>query len=78
MLIDGTTGKLHDHLCLTCTELDDYDNVWTAVINYAKTETLNIPSGGNPKKENIGYDPMDLGNVQNHYESNGGWRGGEL
>ena len=64
LLIGGTNGKLHDHLCLTCTELDDYDEVRAAVINYAKTKTLKIPSSNNLKKEHYRDDPMDIGNVQ--------------
>ena len=74
LLIGGTNGKLHDHLCLTCTELDDYDEVRAAVINYAKTKTLKIPTSGGGSKKDYGYDPMDIGNVQNkNYEGKGGW-----
>ena len=39
LLIAGTTGKLHDHLCLTTTDDINYNNIRTIVLNYLKTKT---------------------------------------
>ena len=34
LLIAGTTGKLHDHLCLSVTDVVDYDTVRSTVLHY--------------------------------------------
>ena len=40
ILIAGTTGKLHDHLCLTLGDTLSYDDTRDMVINYLKTKSL--------------------------------------
>ena len=66
LLIAGTTGKLHDHLCLTCTDLTDYEAIRQSILNYIKTKTLRVPARRN-------YDPnaMEVDNVQRYRDYKG-------
>ena len=38
LLIAGTTGKIHDHLCLTIKERMDYSEVRDTILNYFKSK----------------------------------------
>ena len=40
LLIAGTTGKIHDHLCLTINDGMNYGQVRDTIINYFKTKSL--------------------------------------
>ena len=40
LLVAGTSGKLHDHLCLTTTDNQSYSEVRGVILNYLKTKQL--------------------------------------
>ena len=42
LLIAGTSGKLHDHLCFTTSQTTDYGQIREIVLNYVKTKQLAI------------------------------------
>ena len=44
ILISGTTGKIHDHLCLSLSEVSTYEDARDTVINYLKSRNLTISS----------------------------------
>ena len=44
ILIAGTTGKIHDHLCLSLTEVSTYDDARDIVVNYLKSRQLTTTS----------------------------------
>ena len=50
LVIAGTTGKLHDVLCMTCKGYNDYDSVKSTVVNYIKTKS--VCTGGKTSKSN--------------------------
>ena len=56
ILIAGTTGKLHDHLCLTLGDTLSYDDTRDMVINYLKTKSLTSQTRKGP-------DDMDVSAV---------------
>jgi hypothetical protein len=59
LLVAGTTGRLHDHLCLNLGTLKDYSSTRQVVINYAKTKTMKLVN------KNYNYsDPMDVDAIQ--------------
>ena len=55
LLIAGTTGKLHDHLCFTLGDKVDYKAVRETVISYFKSKSLTTKRGYG------GAEPMDIG-----------------
>ena len=55
LLIAGTTGKLHDHLCFTLGDKVDYKAVRETVISYFKSKSLTTERGYG------GAEPMDIG-----------------
>ena len=52
ILIAGTTGKLHDHLCLTLGKKLNYEEVREVVLNYIKSKNLTTmaPKTKEPEK----------------------------
>ena len=69
LLIAGTSGRLHEHLCLTCGEARDYETVRDTVINYVKHRSLGatqLPSGSKHYPSHGGAAPMDVGGF-GHY-----------
>ena len=62
LLIAGTTGKLHDHLGLSVTEVVDYDSVRQIVLHYFKSKTLTTNTSKSSHED--GRDPMDIGAIK--------------
>ena len=58
LLIAGTLGKLHDHLCLTVSEVIDYDQVRSNILHCFKSKSLILPT-----RRSHYDDPMDVGKV---------------
>ena len=44
ILIAGTTGKIHDHLCLSLTDVSTYEEAREIVVNYLKSRSLTTTS----------------------------------
>ena len=59
LLIAGTTGTLHDHLCMHVQD-HDYDNVKNIVINYIKTKQFTSSIHGGGKHKNTNSDAMEV------------------
>ena len=67
LLIAGTSGQLHDHLCLTCGDADDYAEVRNMVLNYVRHKHTTMPSSYSQQYSAPNYrdrdDPMEIGKI---------------
>ena len=77
LLVAGTTGRLHEHLCLTCGDSKSYEEVRDTVLNYTKHRNLGatqLPGASSnrnyPSYNYNGPAPMDIG-AYGHYKGNG-------
>ena len=73
LLIAGTTGKLHDHLCLTVTDVIDYESVRQTILHYFKSKTLTTSIKSN--YENSGTQPMDVDAIKGKTKGKGKGKG---
>ena len=62
LLIAGTTGQLHEHLCLTASQAATYTEVRDVVLNYVKHRSIRMPgtTRSHDHNANYNYDPMDV------------------
>ena len=60
ILIAGTTGKIHDHLCLSLNDVSTYSDARDIVINYLKSRNLTMVS----KKTKSDWMEVDAINTQ--------------
>jgi hypothetical protein len=78
LVVKATGGKLHDHLCLTVHNLQDYKEVKETIINFAKTRQLKLHNKWD-------YDHMQVDHVDgtswswdyDQYEVDATWRKGK-
>ena len=60
LLIAGTSGKLHDHLCLTTTTTIKYEDIRNVILSYLKTRSLSTSTKTN---RDSGPVPMEIDNI---------------
>ena len=59
ILIAGTTGKIHEHLCLSLSDVSVYDDARDIVVNYLKSRSLTTSS----KKDKPNWMEVDAVNT---------------
>ena len=60
LLIAGTSGKFHDHLCLTTTTTIKYEDIRNVILSYLKTRSLTISTRHG---RDSGPIPMEIDNI---------------
>ena len=69
ILIAGTTGRIHDHLCLTLGDTLSYDDTRDTVLNYLKSRNLTVST------KHKGPDWMDVSAITKGGKGSGDGKG---